>query len=45
MAYIVVVNPAILSTEGTGMPFDGVLTATVLVSFLMTLLMKYFPDA
>jgi hypothetical protein len=27
MAYIVVVNPAILSTEGTGMPFSGVLTA------------------
>ena len=29
-AYIVVVNPAILS-DGTGMPFDGVLTATVLL--------------
>ena len=27
MAYIVVVNPLILSTEGTGMPFGGVLTA------------------
>lgn len=39
MAYIVVVNPAILSAPGTGMPFSGVLTATVLLSFLMTLLM------
>ncbi len=39
MAYIVVVNPAILSSPGTGMPFSGVLTATVLLSFLMTLLM------
>lgn len=39
MAYIVVVNPAILSAPGTGMPFSGVLTATVLLSFLMTLMM------
>lgn len=39
MAYIVVVNPAILSAPGTGMPFSGVMTATVLLSFLMTLLM------
>src|SRR5690242_10980461 len=39
MAYIVVVNPTILSTPGTGMAFSGVLTATVLVCFLMTLLM------
>ncbi|MEQ1920480.1 MAG: NCS2 family permease, partial [Elusimicrobiota bacterium] len=39
MAYIVVVNPAILSSPGTGMPFSGVLTATVLLSFLMTALM------
>src|SRR5438128_10047747 len=39
MAYIVVVNPAILSTAGTGMSFSGVLTATVLVCFTMTLLM------
>lgn len=38
MAYIVVVNPAILSA-GTGMPFSGVLTATVLLAFLMTLMM------
>jgi AGZA family xanthine/uracil permease-like MFS transporter len=42
MAYIVVVNPSILSTEGTGMPFSGVLTATVLLSFLMTLMMGLY---
>ncbi|MBV9924040.1 MAG: NCS2 family permease [Acidobacteria bacterium] len=42
MAYIVVVNPSILSTEGTGMPFSGVLTATVVLCFLMTLLMGVY---
>ena len=42
MAYIVVVNPAILSTAGTGMSFSGVLTATVLVCFTMTLLMGLY---
>jgi AGZA family xanthine/uracil permease-like MFS transporter len=42
MSYIVVVNPAILSTEGTGMPFSGVLTATVLVCFALTLLMGVY---
>jgi AGZA family xanthine/uracil permease-like MFS transporter len=42
MAYIVVVNPSILSTQGTGMPFTGVLTATVLVCFTMTLLMGLY---
>lgn len=42
MAYIVVVNPAILSTEGTGMAFSGVLTATVVVCFVMTLLMGIY---
>src|SRR5215210_6145506 len=42
MAYIVIVNPAILSTEGTGMSFSGVLTATVLVCFTMTLLMGLY---
>ena len=42
MAYIVVVNPSILSTAGTGMPFDGVLTATVLLCFSMTLLMGLY---
>jgi len=44
MAYIVVVNPAILSGSGTGMPFAGVLTATVLLSFSMTLLMGLYAD-
>lgn len=42
MAYIVVVNPAILSTPGTGMAFSGVLTATVLLSFVMTLFMGLY---
>jgi AGZA family xanthine/uracil permease-like MFS transporter len=42
MAYIIVVNPAILSTPGTGMSFSGVLTATVLLCFLMTLLMGVY---
>jgi AGZA family xanthine/uracil permease-like MFS transporter len=42
MAYIVVVNPSILSTPGTGMPFTGALTATVLIAFSMTLLMGLY---
>src|SRR3954465_12422575 len=42
MAYIVVVNPGILATPGTGMPFSGVLTATVLVAPSMTLLMGLY---
>lgn len=42
MAYIVVVNPAILAAPGTGMPFSGVLTATVAVACLMTLLMGLY---
>jgi AGZA family xanthine/uracil permease-like MFS transporter len=42
MSYIVVVNPAILSTEGTGITFSGALTATVLVCFTMTLLMGLY---
>ncbi len=39
MSYIVVVNPSILGTPETGMPFDGVLAATVVVAASMTLLM------
>ncbi len=40
MAYIVVVNPQIISADGkTGMAFSGVLTATVIICFTMTLLM------
>ncbi len=42
MSYIVVVNPSILATPGTGMAFSGVLTATVLIAFSMTLLMGLY---
>jgi AGZA family xanthine/uracil permease-like MFS transporter len=42
MSYILIVNPAILSTPGTGMAFSGVLTATVLVCMVMTLLMGLY---
>ncbi len=42
MAYVIVVNPAILATEGTGMSHAGVLTATVLLSFVMTLAMGLY---
>ena len=42
MAYIVVVNPAILSTPGTVMPFSGAMTATVLIACSMTLLMGLY---
>ena len=42
MAYIIVVNPSILSTAGTGMAFSGVLTATVLVCFTTTLFMGLY---
>ena len=42
MAYIVVVNPGILSTPGTGIPFSGALTATVLIACSMTLLMGLY---
>ena len=42
MSYIVVLNPSILSTEGTGMAFSGVMTATVLLCFVMTLFMGLY---
>jgi AGZA family xanthine/uracil permease-like MFS transporter len=42
MAYIVVVNPSILSTPGTGIPFSGAMTATVLVCFTLTMLMGLY---
>src|SRR5438552_10892228 len=42
MSYIVVVNPGILATAGTGMPFTGALTATVLIAGSMTLLMGVY---
>lgn len=38
--YIIVVNPAIL--KGTGMPFSGVLTATVLVSAFSSIAMGIY---
>ncbi|TBR22583.1 NCS2 family permease, partial [bacterium] len=44
MAYIVVVNPAILAAPGTGMSFNAVMTATVLLSASMTLLMGLYAD-
>src|SRR5947208_16542361 len=43
MAYIVVVNPQIISAGGkTGMDFNGVLTATVIIWCTMTLLMGLY---
>ncbi|MBS1959757.1 MAG: NCS2 family permease [Bdellovibrionales bacterium] len=42
VAYIIFVNPSILATEGTGMSFSGVMTATVILSFSMTLLMGLY---
>lgn len=39
-AYIIVVNPAVLSQAG--MPFAAVLTATVLVSFFSSLMMGWY---
>ena len=39
MSYIVVVNPSILATKGTGMSFSGAMTSTVLVAFLGTMAM------
>jgi len=39
-AYIIVVNPSILSQ--TGMPFSGVLTATVVVCFFSSMLMGLY---
>ena len=42
MSYIILLNPAILSTEGTGMNFSGVMSATILVSFVSTLLMGLY---
>jgi AGZA family xanthine/uracil permease-like MFS transporter len=42
MAYIVIVNPSILSATGSGIPFSGALTATVLVAVTMSLLMGLY---
>ena len=43
MSYIVVVNPAMLS-DGTGMPFSGVVTATILVCVLSSILMGMYAN-
>jgi AGZA family xanthine/uracil permease-like MFS transporter len=42
MAYVLVVNPGILATPGTGISFSGALTATVLIAGGMTLLMGVY---
>ena len=42
MAYMLVVNPSILSASGAGIPFSGALTATVLIASSMTLLMGFY---
>lgn len=42
MAYIIVVNPGIVSD--TGMPFDGVMIATILSSAFATLLMGFLAN-
>lgn len=39
MAYITVVNPAILSTDGSGMEFGAVFTATIIAAVVGTLIM------
>ncbi|MFW6362974.1 MAG: NCS2 family permease [Spirochaeta sp.] len=45
MAYIIAVNPGILHADGaTGMSFEGVLFATVLVSALISILMGLFTN-
>ena len=42
MAYVIFVNPAILSGDGSGIPFSGALTATLLISGLATILMGVY---
>ncbi len=50
MSYIIFVNPAILGfagvegLEGTGLPFDGVLTSTCLVAGVMTIIMGLYTN-
>ncbi|MCD6318665.1 NCS2 family permease [Candidatus Aerophobetes bacterium] len=43
MSYIIIVNPLIL-TDGTGMKFAGVLTATILVSSISSILMGLYAN-
>ena len=44
MAYIIVVNPAILSTEGTGMDFGGVFVATIIAAVIAFLIMGLYAN-
>lgn len=44
MAYITVVNPAILSTEGSGMEFGAVFTATIIAAMVGTLIMGLYAN-
>jgi AGZA family xanthine/uracil permease-like MFS transporter len=44
MAYITVVNPAVLSTDGTGMQFDAVFTATIIAAVIGTLIMGFWAN-
>ncbi len=45
MAYIIVVNPAILSNPfGANQPFNAILFSTVLISFVMTVLMGFISN-
>ncbi len=42
MAYIIVVNPSILASQGTGMSFSGVMTATVVLAATMSIFMGLY---
>jgi len=42
MSYIIFVNPSILATKETGMSYSGVMTATILLCFAMTMLMGVY---
>ncbi|HEX8856353.1 MAG TPA: solute carrier family 23 protein [Thermoleophilaceae bacterium] len=44
MSYILFVNPAILSTKGTGMPFEAVAVATALAACIATMAMGLFTN-
>src|SRR3712207_9156145 len=44
MAYIVFVNPAILGTEGTGLPITGVFFATCVAAALACIAMGVFAN-
>lgn len=44
MSYIIIINPAILSTGEHGIPFAGALTATILVSSLSCILMGLYAN-